>query len=564
MFGKHHRRRNPAPAASDTAVLFSRYDRKLRDRVSAVVNTSQANIEDACMFAWLQLLRHEIDEIDAAYSWLTTVAIREAVKLDRADRRTRSKEWRAYVQATRDLAAADARLEAFKKTKDYAALVRLDEAKTQLAHVLAERSRKQAELAAAKANEALAREWAAQAEERYRQAMIRAQEAARKARFWTRLLSIPAAIGHSVEAVVACPLAETGIGAVGCIHGFTSVYSDLDTLVNDNQQPNLFHQAGAGVAKLAGLSDETGNAVGTAVDIGGSFAALSMPAYHPSATLGTGPAPQPPASRPVAGFGRPVEPAGTAPPAASRPVAGFGRPVEPLDTARPAMSPPAPATTKPPLTAGPVRPAPASVESLGTEGPAGGAGEPTRMRGDEPTRTGSKPAAPKSSTVGKVETATDAASRISKITEWVKKNKISGDVEQLKSRLRSSDPQTRADAEAEFDEASAAIAKGERHHIEEFETPARPSKRPEPSRISTTEKSELENSSWLKKRLPQAADRKKFMDWLKAGHKEGDLGAELKAGHRDLGKHEHLSPGSSEAESKVREWESEQGRTPPR
>ena len=89
MFGKHHRRRNPT-AASATAALFSRYDRKLRDRVSAVVNTSQANIEDACMFAWVQLLRHEIDEIDAAYSWLTTVAIREAVKLDRAERRTRS------------------------------------------------------------------------------------------------------------------------------------------------------------------------------------------------------------------------------------------------------------------------------------------------------------------------------------------------------------------------------------------------------------------------------------------------------------------------------------------
>jgi len=90
MFGKHHRRRNPTQTASDTAALFSRYNRKLRDRVSSVVNTSQANIEDACMFAWLQLLRHEIDEIDAAYSWLTTVAIREAVKLDRADRRTRS------------------------------------------------------------------------------------------------------------------------------------------------------------------------------------------------------------------------------------------------------------------------------------------------------------------------------------------------------------------------------------------------------------------------------------------------------------------------------------------
>ena len=89
MFGKHRHHRTPATAASDTAALFSRYDRKLRDRVSAVVNTSQANIEDACMFAWVQLLRYELDEVDAAYSWLTTVAIREAIKLDRADRRTR-------------------------------------------------------------------------------------------------------------------------------------------------------------------------------------------------------------------------------------------------------------------------------------------------------------------------------------------------------------------------------------------------------------------------------------------------------------------------------------------
>jgi RNA polymerase sigma factor (sigma-70 family) len=89
VFGTNLGRRSPATAGSDTAALFSRYDRKLRDRVSAAVNTSQANIEDACMFAWVQFLRHEIDEVDAAYSWLTTVAIREAIKLDRAERRTR-------------------------------------------------------------------------------------------------------------------------------------------------------------------------------------------------------------------------------------------------------------------------------------------------------------------------------------------------------------------------------------------------------------------------------------------------------------------------------------------
>ncbi len=78
-----------ALSSPDAGVLFARYDRQLRDRVRALVNTSEANIEDACMFAWVQLLRHELDELDAAYSWLRTVAVREAVKLDRGDRRTR-------------------------------------------------------------------------------------------------------------------------------------------------------------------------------------------------------------------------------------------------------------------------------------------------------------------------------------------------------------------------------------------------------------------------------------------------------------------------------------------
>ena len=92
MFGKRllhpsderHRRVAPQPAA-----LFARYDRKLRARVRSIVTTSEANVEDACMYAWLALLRHELDEVAEPYSWLTTIAIREAVKLDRVDRRTR-------------------------------------------------------------------------------------------------------------------------------------------------------------------------------------------------------------------------------------------------------------------------------------------------------------------------------------------------------------------------------------------------------------------------------------------------------------------------------------------
>jgi len=72
-----------ARSSPDAGVLFARYDCQLRDRVRGVVNTSEANIEDACMFAWVQLLRYELDEAEAAYSWLSTVAVREAVKLDR-------------------------------------------------------------------------------------------------------------------------------------------------------------------------------------------------------------------------------------------------------------------------------------------------------------------------------------------------------------------------------------------------------------------------------------------------------------------------------------------------
>ena len=92
MFGRRHlrssderhRRIAPQPAA-----LFARYDRKLRARVRSIVTTSEANVEDACMYAWLALLRHELDEVAEPYSWLTTIAIREAVKLERVDRRTR-------------------------------------------------------------------------------------------------------------------------------------------------------------------------------------------------------------------------------------------------------------------------------------------------------------------------------------------------------------------------------------------------------------------------------------------------------------------------------------------
>jgi len=70
----------------DEAELFARHHFTLRSRVARWVNTSSANVDDACAIAWLQLVRCQPWR-ESVLSWLTTVAIREAVRLDRADRR---------------------------------------------------------------------------------------------------------------------------------------------------------------------------------------------------------------------------------------------------------------------------------------------------------------------------------------------------------------------------------------------------------------------------------------------------------------------------------------------
>jgi hypothetical protein len=145
------------------------------------------------------------------------------------------------------------------------------------------------------------------------------------------------------------------------------------------------------------------------------------------------------------------------------------------------------------------------------------------------------------------------------VREWGNQKKITGDVEGLESGLRSEDPVRRAAARGEFDEAAAKIRDGGKHHVDDFRKefgnpPPKQAKETKPSRISTAEKAELEDSAELKRLLPSPDDRSKFMDWLKKGHREGDLGEDLPEGHRDVGKHEHFTPGKSELEAKVREW----------
>jgi RNA polymerase sigma factor (sigma-70 family) len=75
------------PARGDEAHLFATYAPRLRATVRRMVRTSSENVDDACSFAFLQLLRYQPDR-DSVYAWLVKVAAREAVKLDRRSRRT--------------------------------------------------------------------------------------------------------------------------------------------------------------------------------------------------------------------------------------------------------------------------------------------------------------------------------------------------------------------------------------------------------------------------------------------------------------------------------------------
>ncbi|MHB8696296.1 MAG: RNA polymerase sigma factor [Solirubrobacteraceae bacterium] len=72
---------------AELAALYTRHQSSLRRQVSALVSTTPENVEDACMFAWVQLLRHQLARPDEVGAWLLTVAKREAIKLERHSRR---------------------------------------------------------------------------------------------------------------------------------------------------------------------------------------------------------------------------------------------------------------------------------------------------------------------------------------------------------------------------------------------------------------------------------------------------------------------------------------------
>lgn len=74
------------PLRGDETTLYRTYEARLKRAVySRVRGVDQAVVEDACSFAWLQLLRHQPDR-PTVFPWLLQVATREAWRLN-ADRR---------------------------------------------------------------------------------------------------------------------------------------------------------------------------------------------------------------------------------------------------------------------------------------------------------------------------------------------------------------------------------------------------------------------------------------------------------------------------------------------
>ncbi len=76
----------PVPLRGDEDQLFRRYNDRLLRAVGRFVHAPDAVIEDACAFAWVQLVRHQPERC-TAFAWLKQVAIREAWRLSRRETR---------------------------------------------------------------------------------------------------------------------------------------------------------------------------------------------------------------------------------------------------------------------------------------------------------------------------------------------------------------------------------------------------------------------------------------------------------------------------------------------
>jgi RNA polymerase sigma factor (sigma-70 family) len=75
----------PVPVG-DERELFLRHHQRLLRVIAARVSAPLATVEDACAFAWLQLVRHQPERGERLFGWLATVAYHEALRLIRVER----------------------------------------------------------------------------------------------------------------------------------------------------------------------------------------------------------------------------------------------------------------------------------------------------------------------------------------------------------------------------------------------------------------------------------------------------------------------------------------------
>lgn len=85
--------------AATQHALYAELAITLRHFVGGRVGTSDANLDDACGFAWTQLVATSPSIGESIFAWLAQVAIREAWRLHRLDLRETSRGDDAVVDA---------------------------------------------------------------------------------------------------------------------------------------------------------------------------------------------------------------------------------------------------------------------------------------------------------------------------------------------------------------------------------------------------------------------------------------------------------------------------------
>lgn len=116
----------------DEVSLYHAFADELRRIVTRIVHTEPANVDDACQFAWLQLIRCQ-PRRETVLPWLVAVARREAIRLHCASRGRSSIDVGAVVGSTAEPAAiVDEFEQALELEEALAALAGLPERKCRI------------------------------------------------------------------------------------------------------------------------------------------------------------------------------------------------------------------------------------------------------------------------------------------------------------------------------------------------------------------------------------------------------------------------------------------------